>query len=189
MTTHNTGYVLTVLLSGVTAMISMLPRYRGRFVLAGLTAVALLGLPMVGIRVEENRTVNVSSADAEMNAAIAKARASLPTFWASYEGHNPSEKGHSLKVRFANPDDNGEHIWMTDVQKRTDNSYSGRFANKPEHLAGKRMGDVAEFKDADISDWMFIRNGKIAGGETIRVLLTHLPKADADALRARLETP
>ena len=34
-----------------------------------------------------------------------------------------------------------------------------------------------------------MRNGKIVGGETIRVLLKSLPKADAEALRGRLETP
>ena len=34
-----------------------------------------------------------------------------------------------------------------------------------------------------------MRNGKIVGGETIRPMLRLMPKADADALRARLETP
>jgi len=34
-----------------------------------------------------------------------------------------------------------------------------------------------------------MRNGKIVGGETIKPTLKFLPKADADALRARLETP
>lgn len=170
-------------------MISILSGYFARYLPAALAAIVILGSPMMGARAQEDRTVNVRSTDAEMNAAIAKARASLPTFWTSYEGHKPSENGHSLKVRFANPDNDGEHIWMAEVQKRADNSYSGRLANTPEHLAGKRLGDVVEFKDADISDWMFMRNGKIVGGETIRILLKELPKADADALRARLETP
>ena len=53
----------------------------------------------------------------------------------------------------------------------------------------KKAGDVTEFREADISDWMFTRNGKIVGGETIRPLLKAMPKADADALRARMETP
>ena len=54
---------------------------------------------------------------------------------------------------------------------------------------GKRLGDNVEFKDADITDWMFLRNGKIVGGETIRPMLKLMTKADADALRARLEAP
>ena len=40
----------------------------------------------------------------------------------------------------------------------------------------------AEFTEADISDWMLMRNGKIIGGETIWPLLKSMPKADADAL-------
>ncbi len=34
-----------------------------------------------------------------------------------------------------------------------------------------------------------MRNGKIVGGETIKPLLKSMPKADADALRARMEQP
>ena len=57
------------------------------------------------------------------------------------------------------------------------------------HLPGKRAGDLAEFREADVADWMFLRNGKIVGGETIRPTLKNMSKADADALRARMETP
>ena len=47
--------------------------------------------------------IDLSSGNAEMNAAIAQGRATLPTFWASYDAPKPSETGHSLKVRFPNP--------------------------------------------------------------------------------------
>jgi len=153
-------------------------------------ALAVLGSPTSATRAEDRSpAIDVSSANAEMNAAIAKARATLPTFWASYDAPKPSETGHSLKVRFPNPRTNGEHIWISDVKKIADGRYSGRFANAPRDLPGKKAGDVTEFKEADISDWMFTRNGKIVGGETIRPLLKAMPKADADALRARMETP
>ena len=124
-----------------------------------------------------------------MAAAIAKARATLPVFWASYEKPKPAETGHSLKVRFPTGGNNGEYIWMAEVKKLGDGRYSGRFANSPRDLPGKRQGDLVEFADTSISDWMFLRNGKIVGGETIRPMLKSLPKADAAALRARMETP
>jgi len=122
-----------------------------------------------------------------MNAAIAKAASTRLPRRASYEGHEASESGHSLKVRFALPDNRVEHIWIVDVKKLTDSSYSGRFANTPEQLVGARIGDVTEFNEADISDWLFMRNGKIVGGETTLVLLKDLPKEEADAFRAMLE--
>ena len=161
-------------------------------VAAAVAAVlAILGSPTgAAVRAEDRSPViDLSSGNAEMNAAIAKGRATLPTFWASYDAPKPSETGHSLKVRFPNPRNNGEHIWMAEVKKLPNGAYSGLFANEPRDLPGKRAGDKVEFTEADISDWMFMRNGKIVGGETIKPTLKSLPKADADALRARMEQP
>jgi len=153
-------------------------------------ALAVLGSPDGTVMAQDRSPViDLSSGNAEMNAAIARGRATLSTFWASYDAPKPSETGHSLKVKFANSKNNGEHIWMADVKKTAVGRYSGRFANQPRDLPGKKTGEVALFGEGDISDWMFMRNGKIVGGETIRPLLKSLPKADADALRARLETP
>jgi uncharacterized protein YegJ (DUF2314 family) len=171
-------------------MTSALSLHFIRLLLAVVTAVAVLDLAMTGIRSEEHSLViNVPTGSAKMSAANAKARATLPAFWASYEASKPSETGHTLKVRFSNKTNNGEHIRMAEVKELADGRYSGRLANEPRYLPGKRVGDLVEFKEADMFDWMFMRDGKIVGGETIRVLLKSLPKADADALRARLETP
>ena len=132
--------------------------------------------------------IDVRAADAEMNAATAHARDTLPTFWASYDAPKPTESGHCLKVRFTG-DGYVEHIWMADLEKLPDGNYSGRFSNGPTNLPGKDIGDQAEFEHADISDWMFMRNEKIVGGETIKLLLKSMPKEDADAMRARMEQP
>jgi len=133
--------------------------------------------------------VKVSPHDADVNDAVARARATLPIFWASFAAWRPWETGHSLKIRVANDANDGEYIWVADVKTLGDGRYSGRFANTPMYLPGRQLRDAIEFAEADISDWMFMRNGRIVGGETIRLLLKSLPKADADALRSRLETP
>ncbi|MGQ0682762.1 YegJ family protein [Bradyrhizobium sp.] len=133
--------------------------------------------------------IDVANGDPEMATAIGKARATLPAFWASYESPKSSESGHSLKVRFPTGGSKGEHIWMAEVKKLTGGRYSGRFANQPRDLPGKRAGDLVQFTEADITDWMFMRGGKIVGGETIRPMLKRMPRADADALRAQLEVP
>ena len=161
-------------------------------ILAVVTIIAVLGSAvhwMDAAAEDRSPVYDVASGNPEMAAAIAKARATLPAFWASYEAPRASEAGHSLKVRFATRRNDGEHIWMADVKKLAGGRYSGRFANQPRDLPGKRAGDLIEFTEADISDWMFMHNDKIVGGETIRVLLKSMPRADADALRARMETP
>jgi uncharacterized protein YegJ (DUF2314 family) len=132
--------------------------------------------------------IGVRAADAEMNAAIAHARETLPTFWASCDAPKPTETGHALKVRF----DVGaevELIWVIDVKKLSDGNYSGRFANEPSNLLGKNIDDQVEFEQIDISDWMFMRNEKVVGGATIKALLKFMPKEEADAVRARMEQP
>ena len=150
---------------------------------------ALFGSPAAVRAQDRSPVIDFSTANPEMNAAIAKGRATLPTFWASYDAPKSSETGHSLKVRFPSARRGGEHIWIADVKKSPDGRYSGKFANTPRELPGKKAGDLTEFVEADITDWMFMRNGKIVGGETIKSSLKALPKADADALRARMETP
>ena len=108
-------------------------------VLVAIAVFAVLGVAVGGAKADDHSPViDVPSANAEMAAAIANARATLPTFWASYENPKPSEEGHSLKVRFPNPRNNGEHIWMADVKKLGNGTYSGRFANAPRDLPGKR---------------------------------------------------
>jgi uncharacterized protein YegJ (DUF2314 family) len=131
--------------------------------------------------------IGVRAADAEMNAAIAHARDTLPTFWASCDAPKPTETGHALKVRFEVGAE-GEHIWVIDVKKLSNGNYSGRFANDPSDLPGN-IGDQVEFKQIDISDWMFMRNEKVVGGATIKALLKLMPKEEADAVRARMEQP
>jgi len=158
-----------------------------------VTGVIVVGFLAIGSKPEvaaedHSPVVDVSNANMEMNAAIARARRTLPTFWASYDTPKPNEEGHSLKVSFPTRK-GGEHIWMAEVTKLPNGSYSGRFANEPRDLPGKHAGDQVQFAQGDISDWMFMRDGKIVGGETIRPLLKSLPKADADALRARMEQP
>ena len=137
---------------------------------------------------EDLPIIALTSDDADMNAAIARARDTLPTFWASYDAPKPSETGHGLKVRFAVGRDRFEHIWMSDVEKLPDGDFSGRFANQPGDLPGN-AGDQVEFKQADITDWLFIRNEKVVGGETIKLLLKSMPKEQADAMRAQMEEP
>jgi len=134
---------------------------------------------------------NVPSADAEMNAAIAKARATLPTFWGSFEKPGKGEERFTLKVYFQVDRPGGprrSHVWVESIERLANGRLAGRLSNDPQHIEGK-AGDRVEFDSEQISDWMFERDGKIVGGETIRVLLPRLPKAQADHLRKQLEKP
>lgn len=93
---------------------------------AVVTAVALFGILTLGSgrKLEvADRVISVVDTDTEMNAAIARARATLPVFWASYDAPKRTETEHSLKVRFRTAD-NDEHIWMSDVKKLPSGEYA-----------------------------------------------------------------
>src|SRR3954463_1318290 len=125
-------------------MPSSLPQPIKWAVSAVVTAVTLSGIltlgPRPGLDVAD-RVISVADTDAEMNAAIARARATLPVFWASYDAPKRPETEHTLKIRFPSAG-NDEHIWMSEVKKLPGGEYAARFADTPRNLPGKRLGDL-----------------------------------------------
>ncbi len=124
----------------------------------------------------DDAVVSVPGDDPEMAAAIAKARASLPTFWKAWEAPKPGEDGFALKVAIPYGDnDKAEHFWLVGIE-RADGKYSGVINNTPAYATHVALGQRYEFGEAEISDWLFMRNGKMVGNETMRPLLKRLPK-------------
>lgn len=135
----------------------------------------------------KDRVISVPTEDEAMNAAMAKARASLDRFWAAKDSPKADEEGFALKVRIED-DGQSEHFWLTDV-KRDGGKLSGSINNDPQWVGNVKMGQRYEFKEADVSDWMFMRKGRIVGNETLRVLLGHMPAAEAAQYKRMLENP
>ena len=108
----------------------------------------------------------VKSEDKEMAAAIQKANQTLSDFNAGLS--NPKAENQALKVEFA--DSKGiEHMWIGDIEYK-DGKYSGILNNEPEYITQYKAGDKIDVDNSKISDWMFVENGKLHGGFTIKVL-------------------
>ena len=118
----------------------------------------------------------VFSDDAEMNAAIATARKTLPRFDAALNSGNPDQYGFALKVRFGAADA-GEHIWLSDIVIDS-NQYYGVVNNDPEYITEVAMGDTVRIDKTAISDWMFLEKGVLRGGSTIRYVRDHMTPAE-----------
>lgn len=129
----------------------------------------------------------VDDDDPAMNAAIAKARKSLPQFWETYKAGRPEEGQFSLKVLITDSE-GGEHFWLGDI-KSEGGQLSGTIDNEPAIVKSVKMGQRYQFEESQISDWLFMRNGKMVGNETLRALILRLPKEEADEVRAWFETP
>lgn len=136
---------------------------------------------------KRDRVVTVADDDAEMTAAIARARETLPHFWTSLERPQPGDTDFALKVRIS--DARGvEHFWANDPERR-DGAIFGTIGNDPALVAKVKLGDRIEIPAADISDWTFMRGGKIHGNYTLRPLLKHLPADEAARFRSVLADP
>jgi uncharacterized protein YegJ (DUF2314 family) len=135
----------------------------------------------------EDQVIHVPANDTEMSDAIDKARSALPQFWARYAKPGPGEHNFSLKVRVID-NDRVEHFWVSRIEHKGETLY-GTIDNEPKLVGTVKLGERIGFKDDMISDWMFMRNGKLVGNETMRPLLKRMPKEQADRYRAMYETP
>jgi uncharacterized protein YegJ (DUF2314 family) len=121
----------------------------------------------------------------EMNAAIARARSEVDSFVEELSKGN----GENFAVK-APIEDNGqvEHFWLTEVVFR-DGEFEGVINNDPGIVSNVKLGQKWTIAKSEISDWMFMRGGKMHGNYTMRPLLKTMPKEQADELRSILADP
>lgn len=123
--------------------------------------------------------------DSEMNAAIAEARQTMPSFWAAYDSDPDVRANAMIKVGLPTDGDGQEHIWTKEIT-REGGVVRGRLANEPVYLPGMALGSEVVIEPERISDWSYTRGGKLWGSYTTRVMLRELSKAEADEMRAML---
>ena len=122
---------------------------------------------------------------AEMEAAIARARSEVDSFVAELEKGD----GEDFAVKAPIKDgDNVEHFWLSDVVYR-DGEFQGTIGNDPGIVTNVEFGQSWTIKKAEISDWMFMRGGKMYGNYTMRPLLKTMPKEEAEQYRSLLAEP
>lgn len=131
--------------------------------------------------------VTIERDDAEMTAAIAKARASLPLFWEVFQRRERGESGFALKVRITDAYGT-EHFWANDIV-RTNGQTMGTISNDANIVKKVKFGDRIEIPEAEITDWTYILDGKMAGNYTLRALFKKMPAPEVEAYRRKLAEP
>jgi uncharacterized protein YegJ (DUF2314 family) len=125
----------------------------------------------------EVTTVRVYQDDMDIARIAEDARSSLPVFF-RYLNKTSAGKDCYVKCPFMADEDSGvdrEQIWLTNIQFRN-GKYFGVLASAPRYLSGMNRGDRVIFDIDAITDWMYIRGGKITGGESIKYLLEKIPE-------------
>jgi uncharacterized protein YegJ (DUF2314 family) len=120
----------------------------------------------------------------KMDQAIAEARSTLDEFLSRLRSPQPGDEHFHVKVRIE--DKNGvEHFWVSDP-KLDSEPYSGKIADEPGIVSKVKFGQEYYFTRSEISDWMYMANGKMQGNYTLRVELESMPPREADALKKKI---
>ena len=143
-------------------------------------ALTLGGCAAIASAQEPETIVNVDPADAAMNAAKAKAIATLPAFYARLASPGSGESQFMIKFDIL-PGDDAEFVWANELQ-RSGGTMTGVLINQPAYTEDK-LGDRVRIAESDIIDWAYFKGKVLQGGYTNRVLLTLLPPDQADALK------
>ena len=131
----------------------------------------------------KDEIVYVKSGDPTMAAAITKAQGSLESFRAVLAAPPAGTKSFSVKVGFPwGIKDDREHIWLAEP-KLDATTVTGTINNEPIDVTSLKLGEVVTAPLKDLSDWMYVENGVLRGGYTLRVLLDKMsPEARSKML-------
>ena len=150
-----------------------------------LAASGFLMLSLAGCSPKPDTLVDGGYDQAEMDAAIARAQSETDRFIA--ELANPTGESHAVKAPITDGEET-EHFWINNVTFK-DGEFSGTINNDPGLVTNVRIGQQWTVAKEDISDWMYMRDGKMYGNYTMRPLLKTLPPDEAAALEAMLAEP
>lgn len=129
--------------------------------------------------------IDIPEGDEAMAAAVEKARATIDEFIAALK--EPTETQDSFAVKLEVTDgDTSEFMWLTSVTYR-DGTFTGTLNNEPRDLTTVSLGDELSVSKADIADWMYLDDGRIAGGYSIRVVMQAAPPEQREAMQATMK--
>ena len=109
----------------------------------------------------------VEADDPEIVHAITQARRTVPSFLAALRDPKPNQESFAVKYPFKEGEQ-VEHMWVEKV------SYDGSVLrgvlnNYPERLRNLEADQPVEVSPAEVSDWMYVEDGRLIGGYTMRV--------------------
>jgi uncharacterized protein YegJ (DUF2314 family) len=125
----------------------------------------------------------LSQSDGTLGEIRRRALAELPLFIRKLQNPAPGEGNFMVKYPFPADEGSGfrhEEIWLGEL-RFVDGRYSGVLINQPYHVSSCRAGDRVVFSINDISDWMYLQDGRIAGGLSVKYLIEGIPELDRDA--------
>jgi uncharacterized protein YegJ (DUF2314 family) len=132
-----------------------------------------------GIRGAEEETTHyaqVGDEDKQMDRAIENAQRTLGFFMAAVRAKKPGDEEFEIKQAFVDGD-KVEHVWIRGVTFDGKN-FHGKVDNRPVDVKNVHEGQRVTVAPQDVDDWMFLKDGKLIGAYTTRVLYARLTPAE-----------
>lgn len=153
-------------------------------ILPGLAFAALIACtPPSNRRLEmepggvDDRIATVTNTDAEMNAAIARARETLPEFERRLSSPPATQSYIGIKAAFGYGVDSAEHMWIKNIAV-VDGGYEGTLVSAPQYVSSLQVGQRVIVRRDQVSDWLAVSDGVLVGGYTMRVIRKRLSPAE-----------
>jgi len=108
----------------------------------------------------------IADDDRAMAEAVQSARKTLNKFIDAVRSPKKSQSRFAIKKPFIEGD-KVEHLWVNEVTF-DGKVFHGKVDNEPVDLKAVRLGDEVTVKPEEISDWMYVQNGRLVGAYTTR---------------------
>jgi uncharacterized protein YegJ (DUF2314 family) len=119
---------------------------------------------------------SVSNDDPQMARAVEKAQRTLGFFMAALRAKKDGDTVLEIKKAFVDGD-KVEHLWIKRVTYDGKN-FHGQIDNQPAEIGNVHTGRRVTVAPREVDDWMFLKDGKLIGGYTTRVLYARLSPED-----------
>ena len=129
----------------------------------------------------DSNYARVSQSDESMNAAIVKAKTTLPQFIEALHHAKPSYRDFAVKKPYATPNGSEEHMWIANL-KESNGVFEGTINNDAYDTRLVKYGDTVRFPIDQISDWKYIDGESLVGGFTIRYFFDRMSPEEKKAL-------
>jgi uncharacterized protein YegJ (DUF2314 family) len=103
---------------------------------------------------------------AAMHRAVNEARKTVGKFIKALQHPAPGQQDFEVKKPFIQGNQ-VEHIWLSDV-RFVGNRFQGQVDNRPRKIRGLKLGQLVSVNPNEISDWLYVDNGNLVGGYTVR---------------------
>src|SRR5918993_4969985 len=130
-------------------------------------------------------TPTTSSTDAELEAAMEQARASLDTFIAKITTPHADRTFVAVKVRFTPPGESSQDIWVDEVTY-ADGILRGNIGDDIPALR-LEAGEKIMIDEEHLLDWMIVEDGKLIGGYTIRLAVQRMSPEERERFLETLD--